>query len=266
MRDAMRGRLHALRHEPTERRVRAALGGEVVVDTLGAVLVWEPRRVVPSYAVPAADLRAELAPAAALEDAGAPVLHPGIPFGVHSAPGETLDVRVGGEMRARAAFRPADQDLAGLVVLDFFAFDAWHEEDEDLVGHPRDPYHRIDIRAASRHVRIERDGELLAESARPTLLFETSLPTRFYIPREDVAAPLGPSDRRTTCAYKGHASYFSVGGRDLAWTYERPLREAAAIKNLVAFFNELVDVTVDGVRRDRPVTAFSRAIVEETRI
>jgi uncharacterized protein (DUF427 family) len=152
--EAMRDRLQDLRHEPTERRVRATLGGEAVADTVGAVLVWEPRRVVPSYAVPAADLRAELAPAAALADQGAPILHPRIPFGVHSSPGETFDLRAAGQTRERAAFRSTDPDLAGHVVLDFFAFDAWHEEDEELVGHPRDPFHRIDIRAGSRHVRI----------------------------------------------------------------------------------------------------------------
>jgi uncharacterized protein (DUF427 family) len=107
---------------------------------------------------------------------------------------------------------------------------------------------------------IERDGKLLAESTRPTLLFETGLPTRFYIPREDVVAELEPSDRRTLCAYKGEAGYFSIDGLDLVWTYEAPLFEAAPIEGLVAFFDELVDVTVDGRRRARPITKFAKAI------
>jgi uncharacterized protein (DUF427 family) len=113
-------------------------------------------------------------------------------------------------------------------------------------------------------VRVERDGALLAESSRAVMLFETSLPTRFYLPREDLVAPARASARRTTCAYKGHASYLSFdAGDDLAWHYEDPLPEAAAIKGLVAFFDELVDVTFDGERRERPRTHFAKAIVEE---
>ena len=110
---------------------------------------------------------------------------------------------------------------------------------------------------------IEHDGRVLAETTRPTLLFETSLPTRFYMPREDVVAELAPSGRRTICAYKGEAGYFSVDGLDLVWTYEDPLTDATPIKDLVCFFDELVDVTVDGRKRARPLTKFSKAIVEE---
>jgi uncharacterized protein (DUF427 family) len=149
-------------------------------------------------------------------------------------------------------------------VFDFAAFDAWLEEDEPLVGHPRDPYHRVDARAASRHVRIEAGGQLLAESSRPTLVFETNLPTRFYLPREDVRAPVRPSERITRCAYKGEANYLSFDvGDNLAWTYHRPLPDAAQLTGLVAFFDELVDVTVDGVRRKHPRTEFAKAIREE---
>ena len=98
------------------------------------------------------------------------------------------------------------------MILDFAGFDAWLEEDEPLVGHARDPYHRIDMRRSSREVRIELDGALLARSTRAVLLFETSLPTRFYLPREDVVAEHRPSDRRSICAYKGHAAYWSFDG------------------------------------------------------
>ncbi len=150
------------------------------------------------------------------------------------------------------------------MILDFGAFDAWLEEDEPLVGHPRDPFHRIDMRRSSREVRIELDGALLARSTRAVLLFETALPTRFYLPREDLVAAARPSDRRTTCAYKGHASYLSFdAGADLAWTYEDPLPEAAPIAGLVAFFDELVDVSLDGEPRKRPRTQFAKAIVQE---
>jgi uncharacterized protein (DUF427 family) len=265
-RDLIMGGVEELRHEPTEKRVRALLADRVVADSARAVLVWEPRRVVPSYAVPERDVSGELVPAAAEgPDAPAPpILHPGIPFSVHSTAGEALDVRVDGATLAGAAFRPADPDLAGHVILDFQAFDEWLEEDEALVGHPRDPFHRVDIRPSSRHVRVELDGALLAESSRPTIVFETNLPTRFYLPREDVRQELQPSARRTYCAYKGEASYWSAAtGGGLGWSYENPLREAAALRGLVAFFDERVDVFLDGERRERPLTHFARAILDE---
>jgi uncharacterized protein (DUF427 family) len=266
MRDAMRDRLRELRHEPTEKRIRAQLDGQSAIDTTRALLVWEPRRVVPSFAVPVEDVAGELVAADAGEESDSEILHPGITFAAHSTPGETFDIRVGGRTLAQAAFAPADDDFEGYVLVDFTAFDGWLEEDEPLLGHPRDPFHRIDIRRSSRHVVIERDGRVLADTTRPTLLFETALPTRFYMPREDVVAELAPSDRRTICAYKGEAGYFAIDGLDLVWTYEDPLADAAPIKGLVCFFDELVDVTVDGRKRARPLTKFSKAIVEEARI
>jgi len=253
-----------LRHEPTERRVRAELGGETLVDSTRAMLVWEPRRIIPSFAVPAADVQAEMAPSPAANGHVAGVLHPGIPFEVHSADGEPVSI---GE-RAGAGFRIADEDLDGYVVLDFNAFDAWYEEDERIAGHPRDPFHRVDVRRTSRPVRIEVDGDVVAESTRARLLFETSLPTRFYLPREDVRFDLRPSSRRTYCPYKGEASYWSVdaGGRhrrDLGWSYERPLPDAAVIAGLVAFWDERVDVFLDGARRERPGGVFAQVLTEE---
>jgi uncharacterized protein (DUF427 family) len=268
MRDAWLGGLAVLRHEPTEKRVRALLGDRAVIDSTRAVLVWEPRRVVPSYAVPAGDIDAELVPAAGRPETGEhPLLHPGIPFAVHSAGGEPLTLRAGGQVREEAAFRLGDPDLSGYVLLDFRAFDRWYEEDEELIAHPRDPYHRVDVRHGSRAVRVQRDGRLLAESTRPTLVFETHLPTRFYLPRADIRAELLPSDRITYCPYKGRASYWSVPGRaDIAWTYQQPLPDAVQLAGLVAFFDELVDVTVDGVPRPRPDTAVSTAVLDETGI
>lgn len=135
------------------------------------------------------------------------------------------------------------------MLLDLRSFDGWLEEDDEIVAHPHDPFHRIDVRASSRHVRIEVDGEVLAESARPVMLFETLLPTRFYLPREDIRVELAPSDTVTWCAYKGRAAYFSpvVGGRcrtDLAWTIAEPLAEGRQVEGLVAFFNERVDIVV----------------------
>jgi uncharacterized protein (DUF427 family) len=266
--------LGELRHEPLTRRIRATVGDDVVVDTTRAVLVWEPRRVVPQYAVPVTDVRADLrtggaaAPAAddvglSLPDVSArPVLDPSIPFAVHTGEGDGVDVVTPARTLVGAGFRSSDADLEGYVVLDFDAFDAWHEEDVLTVGHPHDPYHRIDALPSSRSVRLELDGVVLAESSRPVLLFESMLPMRFYLPRDDVRAELVPSPTRTTCAYKGHAGYWSavVAGTpvpDLAWSYAEPLHDAAAVRGLVAFFDERVDVVLDGVRRERPVTPWS---------
>jgi uncharacterized protein (DUF427 family) len=264
MRDLLTDARARLRHEPVERRVRAHVDGAPVVDSTRAILVWEPRRVVPSFAVPAGDIAAPLTPAPAQSAEVAGVLHPGIPFAVHTAAGEPLSV---GD-REGAGFRLADEDLDGYVVLDFRAFDEWLEEEETIAGHPRDPYHRIDIRRSARPIRIEVDGALLAETTGARLLFETQLPTRFYLPREDVRVELTPSERRSYCPYKGHASYSSadVGGRvrqDLGWTYEDAFPEVAAIAGLVAFWDERVDVIVDGEPRSRPGGPIAAALRDE---
>ena len=139
-----------------------------------------------------------------------------------------------------------DPDLAGLVQVPFDAADKWLEEDEVMLGHARDPFARIDVRQSSRHIRVEKQGELLAESARPLLLFETGLLIRYYLPRKDIVAPIVESDRHSICPYKGVASYYTVGGnKDIAWYYPDPLPGVEPIKDLVAFWNERVDLTVD---------------------
>jgi uncharacterized protein (DUF427 family) len=258
--------LEELRYETTGKRIRALVDGDAVVDTTGALIVWEPRRVVPAYAVPVADVRGELVPAPVEEVPHRPerlreglptVLTPSTGFGAHTTPGEPLTLRTPRGDRVGAGFRPADPDLDGFVLLDFDAFE-WLEEDDRIVSHPRDPYHRVDIRHSTRHVRVERDGLVLAESARPVLVFETSLPVRTYLPRAAVRLDLlEPSPTRTACAYKGVASYLARGGTDLAWSYESPLPDAGELAGLVCFFDERVDVTVDGVERGRPVTPWS---------
>jgi uncharacterized protein (DUF427 family) len=265
MQDRMSQGLTLLRYEPTQMRVRVASGDQEIVDTTRAVLVWEPRRVVPSYAVPVEELRAELAasPAAAVpvpDD----LLHPGIPFAAHSCPGESVDVLVGAGRLTAAGFRPDDPDLAGYVVLDFAAFDSWFEEDERLVAHPREPYHRVAVRPSSRQVRIELDGVVLAESSRPTLVFETSLPMRYYLPRDDIVAGLEPSELRTACAYKGEAVYYSVGGHpDLAWSYPEPLVEATQLAGLIALWDDHLDVFIDGKPRERRRNAIADTMLDE---
>jgi uncharacterized protein (DUF427 family) len=265
--------LPQLRHEPARRRVRATLSGEVVVDSSQAILVWEPQRIIPAYAVPREHINGELlsAPAATapagrvgyqLPD-GQTVLDPSVPFAVHTADGEPLSLRAAGQTREGVAFRSTDPDLDGLVLLDFAGFDGWYEENDPVVGHPRDLLHRIDVLPSSRAVRIELDGVLLAESARARLLFEhPALPVRAYLPPEDIGVPLQPSPTRTRCPYKGEAAYWSLdsNGRtihDLAWSYETPRDEAAPIRGLVSFFNERVDVILDGEPHTRPRTAWS---------
>jgi uncharacterized protein (DUF427 family) len=265
MRAAVRERQREGAFEPVQKRVRAMLDGLTLVDSHRAVLVWEPRRVVPSYAVPEEDIRGEVVPdpRPVPPDDGIPALHPGIPFAVHTAPGAPVLVRPAGGPDAAEGFRLADPGLDGLVVLAFDGFDAWMEEDEPIVSHPRDPFHRIDTMRSSRHVLVELGGEVLADTRRAVLLFETGLPMRAYIPPEDVRMGLlVPTGSATRCAYKGEARYWSVegaaeAGEDICWSYEAPLRDAAQVQGLIAFYDERTDVTVDGERQARPNTPWS---------
>ncbi|WP_427129433.1 DUF427 domain-containing protein [Pseudarthrobacter sp. S9] len=267
------GTFPQLRYEPTAKRIRASLGGDAVVDTLHAYLVWEPRRITPIFAVPEEELLARLAIPGSLgadvpefgvklsADAP-PSLDPRTGFGRHTTPGEQLDVVTGTTTAPGAAFRPDDPDLSGYVVLDFGAFE-WLEDDEEIIGHPRDPFHRVDIRASSVDVQIALDGVTLASTNGAQLLYETLLPVRYYIPPADVRMDLmEESPKRTVCPYKGEASYWtypgSESGRNVAWSYDRRFRDAAQIHGLVSFFNERMDVTVGGVLQPRPVTPWSR--------
>jgi uncharacterized protein (DUF427 family) len=273
LRELMMGALPELRTHPVDKWVRATVGDEVVVDSRTPRLVWEPRRVVASYAVPRADVVGDLVPgdaADAVEEVPVPlgsggrrVLDPRTPFAAHSCPGTPLTVRTAHGDLPGAAFAPDDEDLAGYVVLDWKAFTQWFEEDEPVLGHPRDPFDRIDCLRSTRHVVIGVDGQLLADTRRATLLFETPLPVRYYLPREDVAMELlEPSESHTVCAYKGRASYWSarVGDRllpDLVWTYERPQHDALPVQGMLSFYTERVDLSVDGVAVRRPVTPWS---------
>ena len=271
VRDLLWAELDSLRYEPIDKRIRGSLGDQTVVDSTRAVIVFEPKRVVPSYAVPTDDIDAELEPEQAPDatdpqavDApqleGIPVFDPSIPFSVHTSEGEPLSVRARGATREGAAFRLSDPELSDYVVLDFDSFDAWYEEDERNFAHPRDPFHGVDVVASSRPVRVESDGEVLGESSGALFLFEPPLPVRYYLPPEDVRTDLlRPSDTKTFCAYKGQASYWSFGDEeDLVWSYPEPLRDAAEVIGRLAFFNERVDITVDGERLRRPRTPWSR--------
>jgi uncharacterized protein (DUF427 family) len=145
-------------------------------------------------------------------------------------------------------------DLKGLVAIYWSEMDHWYEEDEEILIHARDPYKRIDTVASKRHVEVKLGGEVVADSKRATFLFETGMPTRYYIPKEDVRADmLSESELRTGCPYKGNANYYSVnaGGKtfeNIVWYYPDPIAEIPKIKDLLCFFNEKVDaIHVDGV-------------------
>ncbi|WP_261567910.1 DUF427 domain-containing protein [Frankia gtarii] len=234
-----RGRV---RLEQGRKRVRAYLGGRLVVDTTSPALVWENPHY-PAYYLPRADVVAELVPTDRTEHS--PSRGDAVYF----------DVVVEGRTAPAAAWAYPQSPLEGLrelVRLDWEAMDRWLEEDEPVYVHPRSPYTRIDALPSSRHVRVEIDGVLVADSHRPVILFETGLVPRYYLPLVDVRQDLlRPSDTRTRCPYKGNAEYFSVevdGTRhdDVVWTYRTPLPESARIAGLVCFYDERVAVSVDG--------------------
>ena len=241
-----------LRFEESPKWVRARLGPVDVADSKRVRLVWEPDRVVPVYAFPEEDVRMDLLRPSRRPDPEA-----------HEGTASRFWALVRGDADDYVAWAYDDPDLAGYVAVRWNAMDAWYEEDERVLGHPRDPFKRIDVRQSSRHVRVEVDGHTLADTRLARLLFETGHPTRYYLPPEDVRRDLlRPSPGTSFCAYKGQASYWSVsvGERvyeDIAWTYRDPLPDNAQIRDLVCFFNEKAELYVDGELVARPETQWS---------
>ena len=133
------------------------------------------------------------------------------------------------------------------------------KEEEEVFVHVRDSHKRVDVLESSRHVVVSVNGETLADTRHPRLLFETGLPTRYYVPPEDVRMDLlRPSEKHTQCPYKGTASYWSAEGEeDVAWYYPEPIAEQPKLAGLIAFFNERVDIEVDGEPEERPETQWS---------
>ena len=242
-----------VRVETSPKRVRTYLAQEVVADTRAPLLVWEGPHY-PTYYFPIADVAASLIPAGA---------------GSHSpsrGESELFDVKVDSATAPGAALRyPASpiEELRDAVRLEWDAMDEWLEEDEPVYTHPRDPYHRIDILASSRHIEVSVDGVAVADSRQPRILFETGLPPRYYLPVTDLRTELlRPSTSVTHCPYKGAATYWSleVGETvypDLVWIYRAPLPESQKIAGLACLYNEKVDLRVDGVLQERPHTPFS---------
>jgi uncharacterized protein (DUF427 family) len=250
MNESSRG---SVKVEQGQKRIRVYLQGELVADTRKPFLVWE-KPYYPTYYLPESDVRASLIPAS--ETSHSP----------SRGDGEVLHVKVATATAERAALRYPDsplEQLRGLVRFDWDAMSEWLEEDEPVYTHPRDPYHRVDILASSRHVRVELDGVTVAESRQPRILFETGLPARHYLPLTDVRMDLlRPSATVTHCPYKGAAGYWSVdtGQRvhtDVVWIYRAPLPESQKIAGLACFYDEKADVYLDGEPQAKPRTIFS---------
>jgi uncharacterized protein (DUF427 family) len=240
--------------EPVPRRIRAVLGGEVVLDTTAALYLWE-WPFYPQYLIPVEDVE----DGALVEEGRTSRLSRGevVHVGLRAAGVE----RPGAGRRYVAS---SVEGLAGMIRFDWAALDAWFEEDEEVFVHPRSPYVRVDALRSTRRVRVELEGTLLAESHALVMVFETGLPTRYYLDRTAVDfSHLRPSDSVTACPYKGRTSAYWSGRigdadhPDLAWSYDFPTRQLLPIAGLVAFYDEKVDVFLDGVLQERPVTHFS---------
>jgi uncharacterized protein (DUF427 family) len=180
-------------------------------------------------------------------------------------------IAVDGRTVESAAWRYLDPpagcpQIANLVAFHWKLMDAWFEEDDEVFVHARDPYHRIDVLSSSREVRVVVGGQVVAVTRRARFLFETGLPVRYYIPKDDVWIELlEPSQTKTACAYKGATSRYWQGAaadgsvRDIAWSYDDPTPEVATIAGTVAFFNERVDaIYVDGKEMQRTQTVWSQ--------
>jgi uncharacterized protein (DUF427 family) len=244
--------------DPVPQRIRAIFGGETVVDSRDAKLLHETGHL-PVYYFPESDVRTAL-----LEPSERTTHCP------HKGDARYRSIRVGRRVAPDAVWaypQPIESAsfLAGHVALQWDAVDEWFAEEEQLFGHARDPYKRIDVYRTTRHVRVLVDGDVVADSRRAKILFETSLPPRYYLPAEDVRTELlVPSEKKTRCAYKGSASYWHVraGGelhRDLVWTYAEPQHDAELVRDLLCFFDERVDLELDGEVGERPATQWSPA-------
>ena len=252
------GSEHRIRFEPCPKRVRVYLGAQPVADSRRVMTMFETGHL-PVYYFPLPDVNRDL-----LTPTDKSTVCP------YKGTASYWTVQVGDRLAESAAWSypeplaEAPRELAGLMAFYWAKMDAWFEEDEEVYVHPRDPYKRIDVLNSSRHVQVEIGGEIVADTHRPCLLFETYLPTRYYIPKADVRMDLlEPTDTTSQCPYKGIASYYSVrlgeqSVPDVAWYYPFPTEGCSKITNMVCFFDEKVDaVYVDGERLERPTTVWS---------
>lgn len=249
----MAGQRPRVRVEPNPKWIRGVSGGATVVDSRRSRYVWEIP-YYPAWYVPLDDVAGDL-----VENGGA-VRSPS------RGEGTRYDLVVGDRTIPDAAWRHVGspvEELRDVVRIEWDAMDAWFEEDVEVFVHPRSPEVRIDALPSRRHVKVLIDGVVVAETDRPTILYETGLPPRYYLPKADVRMDLlTPTDTSTACPYKGWANYWSVSvdasvHEDVVWGYRTPLPESTPIAGLVSFYNERVDLEVDGERLERPRTKFS---------
>ncbi len=224
--------------------MRALLAGETVLDSRRGQVLYETG-TLPVHYFPLTDVPQDL-----LEPAPADPRSPAV---------RRWHLRVGDRLVEHGVVAsPKRGDgtelLDGFVTVDFGAMDRWFEEDDPIYAHPRDPYHRVDVRASSRHVVVRHAGHVIAESSRPKLLFETALPVRYYLPFADVRIDLlAKSDTVSECPYKGDGQHWHlrVDGQevpDAAWSLPHPLPEGFAAAEHVCFYPDKVELDVDGER------------------
>lgn len=240
---SIEGPAHRLLMQEFPRRLRAVFAGETVLDTTSATLLHETGLMPQSY-VPFGDIKEEL-----LKPTDH---HTFCPF---KGTASYWSVVAGDRVAENAIWaypepNPEAQWLRGYAAFYWDAMDEWYDEDDRAEGHLRDPFHRVDVRNSSRHVTVRAGDTVIAETTRPLLLSETSLPNRFYVPPEDVDLDtLTPSETHTVCAYKGTASYWSVqaGGQTLAdavWSYPEAHGDAAAVSGYLSFGHDGLTVEV----------------------
>ena len=245
-----------VRVEPNHRRLRVLVDGQVIADSIRSLYLFEVGHL-PVYYFPKADVRWEH-----LEHTDHTSHCP------RKGDAEYWSIVVGDRRSENAVWSypvpiAGAPDLSDYVAFYWHRVDNWFEEDEEVFVHARDPYKRVDALRSSRHVEVRIGAETVADTVKPVLLFETGLPTRYYIPKIDVRLDLfEPSDTVTACPYKGTASYLSLRARDgvgqnIAWVYPTPIPQIPTIENHVSFFNEHVDIFVDGELQERPTTKWS---------
>ncbi len=249
-----------VRTEPSERWVRAFVGDTAVVDSREPVLFYEESFPVPGYAFRKQDVRTDLLRPTADEPGREQFF-----FRPKGPVAQWFDLEVDGRTIRHAAWARDAPELAELLIFSWQpgVLDRWLEEDEEVASHPRDPHSRVDALTSSRHVVVSMNGVTLADTTDPVLLFETGLPTRYYLPRDSVNFDaLTPSSNSSHCPYKGVAEQYwdIVGqpdGKNAVWSYAEPSPAVGKIKDRIAFYNEVVDIRVDGVDQQRPESVFS---------
>jgi len=250
--------------EPSPKRIQAIHNHTQILDTKSALLVWE-HQYYPAIYVPSEDLKKGVleAPNDRVLDASPAQDFANKLADLKLTDGGALRVLKVGDVVVEDVLLLESGKLAGHVRIPFDKIDLWLEESVPMHVHIRDPYKRIDTLQSSRHIVVKIDGTVMAETRSPTLLFETGLPTRYYLPIDSLNWNyIHGSDTVTKCPYKGEANYYSVlfNGKeykDVIWYYKYPIAESLAVAGLICFYNEKVEILIDGVKEEKPKTRWS---------